>query len=214
MRRISAVFVLTMLIGMIAPANYAEILIGRESNSWRFSPGNPMDSNPLDAWRNVDFDDTGWFPGQTSIGYGDGDDNTVLDGMLNRYTSVYLRHTFTIDNPESIDFLLLNVLYDDAFVVWVNGELALRQNINLDYYPSQVIARQPHEAVDYEQFYISPGLQTGTNVLAIHGVNYRKYDSDFSIDAELISVPEPATFLLLALGTLMVRIRKLSREVN
>ena len=37
---------------------------------------------PINLWRELDFEeDEEWIQGQTPIGYGDGDDNTILDDM-------------------------------------------------------------------------------------------------------------------------------------
>lgn len=78
-------------------------------------------SEPPADWMNPGFNDAGWLSGTTGIGYGDDDDATVLDDMRNAYTTVYLRHTFALDDLSDIDQLELRVDYDDGFVAYLNG---------------------------------------------------------------------------------------------
>ena len=55
----------------------------------------------MDDWRQLSFVEDGtWATGQTSIGYGDGDDNTILGDMRNSYSTVYLRKTFILPPGE------------------------------------------------------------------------------------------------------------------
>ncbi len=77
---------------------------------------------PTTAWTQVDYDDSGWLNGATGIGYGDGDDRTVLNDMRNNYVSVYLRREFTLDDPMSVENLIFTAIYDDGIVVYVNGQ--------------------------------------------------------------------------------------------
>jgi hypothetical protein len=78
----------------------------------------PSDANPT-GWTQPGFDDSSWTDGAYGVGYGDGDDNTVIgDGT---HATVYTRARFTVANPSAIGTLTLGVDYDDAAVVWING---------------------------------------------------------------------------------------------
>jgi hypothetical protein len=72
-------------------------------------------------WTQPEYSDSTWLPGATSVGYGDGDDATVLTDMQNNYVSVYLRRAFTITDPATLDNLFLTAAYDDGFVAYLNG---------------------------------------------------------------------------------------------
>ncbi|MEO2137709.1 MAG: hypothetical protein ABGY28_09675, partial [bacterium] len=52
---------------------------------------------PPANWNALDFDDSDWLSGRTGIGYGDGDDETVLNDMRNNYLTIFCRKTFTVD---------------------------------------------------------------------------------------------------------------------
>ena len=74
-----------------------DYLISEESNQWRYRKGQ---SEPPADWREPGFTEgRSWLVGQTSIGYGDDDDNTLLSDMKDSYTTVYLRHSFEYDIP-------------------------------------------------------------------------------------------------------------------
>lgn len=78
----------------------------------------PSDANPT-GWTVFGFDDSAWQDGTMGVGYGDGDDNTVIgDG---NHAAVYVRAMFTFSDPSSVGSLVLGVDYDDAAVIWING---------------------------------------------------------------------------------------------
>ncbi|MCK4445863.1 MAG: lamin tail domain-containing protein, partial [Candidatus Marinimicrobia bacterium] len=54
-------------------ANHWETVINW-GDIWKYRFGN---SEPPTSWRELDFDDSNWSSGATSIGYGDGDDATA-----------------------------------------------------------------------------------------------------------------------------------------
>ena len=79
--------------------------IEAEANGWHYRKGTSEASEPSNLWMTSDFDeDATWQIGQTSIGYGDNDDNTILNDMRGPsvngsepYTSIYLRKKFLIN---------------------------------------------------------------------------------------------------------------------
>ena len=137
-------------------------------------------------WKSLGFDDADWSVGATSIGYGDGDDVTMIpQGTL----SVYLRKKFSVADVASIRELVFDVDYDDAFVAYINGVEIARANIQGD--PPAFDARTitDHEAGIYngrqpDRVVISnPGdlLQPGENILCIQAHNRSTSSSDFTI---------------------------------
>jgi hypothetical protein len=154
--------------------------------NWRYLKGYGEASYPFEAWRQVDYDDTGWLTGPTGIGYGDNDDATVLDDMRYNYVSVFMRHTFNMPDPTSVQSLILEIDYDDGFVAYLNGtEVARRQMGNAgDSVAYDTEATSNHEADGAEMIDLSAFtglLLPGKNVLAIQGHNDSKHSSDFSM---------------------------------
>ena len=168
-------------------------LLMPESTGWRYFParsGEP--SNPVDAWRQIGFNDRTWLVGQTSIGYGDNDDNTVLNDMQNNYSSVYLRHMFTVPNLREISELRLDVYVDDGCIIWINGIEVARLHVGIGFkaYDSLTDADYVSEATWETVSLNAPGryLVEGENVIAIHVLNSSLGSSDLSIDIELSSI--------------------------
>jgi hypothetical protein len=157
---------------------------------WRFFRGSAPP--PLD-WSEIDFDDASWESGPTGIGYGDGDDATILDDMLMRaddpatapdetqagYLAVFLRKEFHL---AAAGDGVLSIVYDDGFVAYVNGVEVGRANM-----PAGAVSElTPASAA------IDPGspieipvpastLRAGTNVLAasVHNANLTSSDLSF-----------------------------------
>ncbi|GAA5481256.1 lamin tail domain-containing protein [Haloferula sargassicola] len=157
------------------------------STGWHFRKGWSEASSPVDQWRGTTFTEDGsWLLGRASIGYGDGDDNTELSDMRYGYTTVYLRHTFTVDPQNIPSSLTLRIYVDDGAVVWINGTEVARVHA-----PAGELAHdatgENHEA-GWEEITLPQTnriLFGGTNVLAVHALNQAADSSDFSIDAEL-----------------------------
>ena len=150
---------------------------------------------PTLEWTQPVFNDSKWARGTVSIGYGDNDDKTTLSDMRNRYTSVYLRHTFAIGDPYEMENLMLHVEYDDGFIAYLNGEeIGRSETMNFTGYPPpfDAEANAGHEVTDrpmtinlkdYFQL-LKPSPEQ--NVLAIQVHNTTKNSSDLSIRPRLI----------------------------
>ncbi|MCZ6795924.1 MAG: DNRLRE domain-containing protein, partial [Planctomycetota bacterium] len=64
---------------------------------WRYRRGS---SAPEADWKELGFrPGAAWVSGPTGIGYGDGDDRTVLQDMRNSYGSIFARREFQVDDP-------------------------------------------------------------------------------------------------------------------
>ena len=81
--------------------------------------------------------------------------------------------------------------FNDGFVAYLNGQLVAESNAPASPGWNAVATadREVQESLEYEAFDLTPHLgllQSGTNVLAIHGLNYTADDPDFLILPELI----------------------------
>ena len=169
----------------------SQIFLSPADPSWRYRKGTSEPATTTGAWRQLGFpEDASWLTGQTAIGYGDGDDNTVLPDMLDNYTSIYLRHNFVAQKIPAV--LQLNVTIDDGFVAWINGIEVARFNVNEPSPAFNSSASGSSEAA-WQTFLLSniSMLRAGTNLLAIHVLNQSLGSSDLTIDAEL-RTPDPS----------------------
>ncbi len=160
-----------------------------EATGWHYRKGTAEPSEPLDAWRQLDFveDDT-WLVGQAGFGYGDADDNTVLDDMRNGYSTIYLRYEFTVDSLQSIpEALKLGLFSDDGAMVWINGVEVARDNVPTGELSFDGTADRSREAAWNDAYLPDPAglLRVGRNLLAVHAANISSSNTDFSIDVRL-----------------------------
>ncbi len=179
----------------VAPVTAGTIFLPAEAAGWRWRKGTNEASQPAELWRRSDFvEDTTWHTGQTSIGYEDGDDRTVLTDMQGRYSSIFLRHPFVV-NGKLPPALLLRVRVDDGCIAWINGREVARFHVRPGEIPFNGVA-QSHEAGEsFEEKWIENAaslLVPGTNLLALQAFNASRNSSDLTIDAEL-RTPEGAT---------------------
>jgi hypothetical protein len=77
-----------------------------------------LPQNDIKGWNELNFDDSGWTVGKSSVGYSDNDDNTTIQGPI---PSIYTRYRFDIPNANSVKELELLLDYDDAYILWLNG---------------------------------------------------------------------------------------------
>jgi hypothetical protein len=142
------------------------------------------------AWRGPDFADGSWSSGPAQLGYGEGDEATVVeDGPdLDRYITTYFRIHFDVDDPASIEKLTLGIVRDDGAIVYLNGSEVFRTNLpagSVEYDTLASVAVFLDEGALNSAPVRQSLLVSGENVLAveIHQVGSRS--SDVSFDLEL-----------------------------
>ena len=110
---------------------YQEQTIIRAGEEWDYFKGAQA---PPSNWRELSFDSSGWLKGNSGIGYGDDDDETVLEDMRQTdenpgYLSVFLRKRFRVDDLNAAGQLAFQAMYDDGFVAYINGREVARANM-------------------------------------------------------------------------------------
>lgn len=163
------------------PLNWETIIDAGET--WKYLvPAEEPDA----AWRLPGFDESSWLDGKTSIGYGDDDDSTVVEGA----TSVFLRKTFNINDPAAFHEAILHVDYDDGFIAYINGVEVARNGFTSESpIPYDAFSEISHEAKIFnggqpEAFFISSLqdiLVTGENILSVQVHNTSAGSSDLTI---------------------------------
>lgn len=118
-------------------------------------------------------------------GYGNLIQTDVIDEMYGISTSIYCRLEFVHDGSD-IETLTLRMKYDDAFIAYLNGTEIYRTANITNATPGSAMASPDHEAsaTVYDEYDVSGYKQlivSGTNVLAIHGINTGSTSSDMLI---------------------------------
>jgi hypothetical protein len=150
-------------------------------------------SNQGTSWRSATFYDGAWANGRAQLGYGDGDETTVVNGgpSTNRYVTTYFRKSFSITNASAFTGYALRVKRDDGVVVYVNGREVWRNNL-----PAGTIAYNTYASVaagddggTFHTVNLGPGVcKTGTNVVAVEIHQANAGSSDISFDLHLAGV--------------------------
>ncbi len=183
----------SVLGGTFSPARTSWI---RRGGAWEFYRGRNAPSSPSTAWRQPDFAPNTWESGTLPIGY---DPSlrlgTRLDDMRGEYTSVYLRRTFNVSDPDTFNSIELQTLHDDGFKVWINGRFVLQVNVPNRELAFDSTASAALESEDYQTFSVEipPGvLVAGSNVIAVHALNSSlSGSSDFYFDTDLVGISGP-----------------------
>lgn len=159
----------------------SQILIANNS-SWRYLDNDTRPTN----WQTTGFADGVWKIGYGELGFGDGDENTVVNsGPSNsRHEAIYFRKPIIIENPSSYTSFTFSVKRDDGFVIWVNGAEVGRNN----YTTATPIHNYGGSAVDDSiiNITVQPSVFTaGTNMIAVEVHQVNATSSDLSFDLQL-----------------------------
>ncbi len=147
------------------------------------------------AWKESDFDDSVWNEGAAELGYGDGDETTVLnygpdDG--NKYITTYFRKSFSIDTPDDLQQLHIRLKRDDGGLVYLNGNELFRSNMPVGPISYETEASSAVSSTDEDTFFEfsipASNLLPGENMLAVEIHQISGSSSDISFDLELLGL--------------------------
>jgi hypothetical protein len=152
-------------------------------------------------WKENAFDDSAWSAGPAELGFGDGDESTVLTAGHPCY---YFRRAFWVDDPAAFAELELQLLRDDGAIVYLNGVEVLRSNmpgtVSYSTYASVGIV-DAGELVWTTIPVNAAGLTSGKNVLAVEVHQANANSSDISFDLALRSTHSVSIVATLPAGT-------------
>jgi hypothetical protein len=167
-------------------------LVATGTDHWRLRKGV---SEPAAGWTGLDYaEDRFWEETSVKapIGYDTKGTYTIatsLPDMQNKYSTVYLRHTFGISFSEGIPgALTLRLLVDDGCIVWINGVEVARCYVSGGPQAYNALATT-HDAA-WETFTLTSPvvyLRAGSNVVAVQVINRSLDSSDLLFDMELSS---------------------------
>jgi hypothetical protein len=133
-------------------------------------------------WTLLNFDDSSWLEGNSGIGYGDNDDETIISPTI----ALFMRKTFEIEDLSLVSRAVLDIDYDDGFVAYINGVEVARDLFSGDFTSYSMPSDGLHEAQLYtgnipeRYFFDKTLLRNGSNVIAIQVHNQALSSSDLS----------------------------------
>lgn len=186
---LTAVLVISFLAPPPQPASAVVTVLVPTGSVWKFLDNG---TNQGTAWRATGFADGTWASGAAELGYGDGDEATVVSFGPNasaKYVTTYFRRAFTVANPSAFAALSLRLLRDDGAVVYLNGAEVFRNNMPSGTVTSSTLASAALGGADETTFVTASvpvsAILTGTNVLAVEVHQANGTSSDVSFDLEL-----------------------------
>ncbi len=154
------------------------------------------------AWRQPTFNDAAWLTGNAQLGYGDGDETTVINCgpsqncRSNNIPTYYFRKTFEVANAAQVATLRLRLLRDDGAAVYINGVEVARDNLptnaTFDTFAPSTIGGGG-ESTFFEFDLNSASLVSGTNTIAVEIHQQSATSSDVSFDLELVGTVSPTS---------------------
>ncbi|MBN2315820.1 MAG: lamin tail domain-containing protein, partial [Sedimentisphaerales bacterium] len=166
-----------------------------QGSIWRYKDDG---SNQGTAWRYLNFNDRSWREGAAQLGYGDGDEATVVrygSSSSNKYPTTYFRHVFYLEEASNFTELSLGIVRDDGAVVYINGVEALRNNMpggDITYRTWASGSDVPVGGTDestFNMYEINPDLLVdGSNVIAVEIHQASATSTDISFDLELVGL--------------------------
>lgn len=141
------------------------------------------------VWREPAFDDTSWPAGPAQLGFGDGDEATLLANLASRRT-YYFRQGFNVANPALYGNLTVFLLRDDGGIVYINGVEVFRSNmpltnVNFNSF-AQVNQNTTNETTFFPRTVPASVLIPGLNLVAVEIHQAAAGSNDLSFDFALI----------------------------
>lgn len=166
---------------------------------WKYEDGRTF---PGEGWVEPGFDDSGWKSGPAELGYGDGDEATLLaygPDPDHKNLTAWFRHAFEIDDPATFDPLRISLLCDDGARVFLNGREIIRHGLPDGSISPTTLSNRTIAGLDetlYRVFTFRAAglpLRSGSNQLAVEVHQNEGRSSDLSFALEILArAPTPS----------------------
>jgi 3',5'-cyclic AMP phosphodiesterase CpdA len=195
--------VILIFIAISTNANDTLIRFGQNLSgapSWNYKGGGT--NLDLVPWKAAVYMETNWIVGApAAMGFGASapvrntaiPENTTTGGggaIGARYPTMYFRKTINIANPGAYTSFSIRAQFDDAIVVWVNGQEALRNNIgsNPAYATLATTSIAGNGATIFTGSINTSLFIPGNNIIAVEIHQSSLTSSDLFFDMELVGI--------------------------
>ncbi len=161
----------------------AQNILVPDGASWQYYAATSAPPNIAgNPWTAINYDASAWASGNAQIGYGDGDEFTTVSSSAR---TVYLRHSFTLQDASIYSNIDVGITYDDGAVIYLNGVEIWRVNM-----PAGAISYTTNAAsVSTDNAFASSNFTSnlidGINVLSVEVHQVSSTSSDLSFDCNL-----------------------------
>jgi hypothetical protein len=167
----------------------AQSTLVQTGSTWKyFDQGSLNNTN----WKNNSYNDNSWASGPSELGYGDGDEATLVGfggNSSNKYITTYFRRNFDLTQAVA---LACSVKIDDGVVVYLNGSEVFRNNMPAGNISFSTLALNGNNENAWFSFEIPVSMAiNGTNQLAVEIHQNSPSSSDMSFDFRMVALPSP-----------------------
>ncbi|MDX2166918.1 MAG: metallophosphoesterase [Deltaproteobacteria bacterium] len=159
--------------------------------TWRYLDNGAA---PGAGWTAPEYDDQAWASGPAELGYGDGDEATVVGYGANpnaKPITTWFRRSFTLPDASPFTRLDLRLRRDDGAVVYLNGVELRRDNLPAGSLTAATLASVAIGGADESTLFSSSiaaaALRSGVNVVAVELHQASASSSDISFALEVIA---------------------------
>ena len=170
---------------------YQDSPLIKQGDTWKYLVSR---DTPGADWTSTAYDDSGWASGPSELGYGDGDEATLVEyggDPNNKNITTWFRKMINIENKSAYEAYTLKLIRDDGARVFVNGTEVLRDNMQRWSTGSYATAQGNVSGSDESTWYafrLNPELfQNGDNAIAVEIHQADPGSSDMSFDLELLA---------------------------
>lgn len=193
------------VLGTPSRAEAASTTVVAYGSWWKYRD-NGVD--PGTSWMSPQYDASSWKGGFAQMGYGDGDEKTVVGygaDPAKKFTTTWFIRQFNVANPAAFSSVLLSVVRDDGVRVYLNGTEVIRDNLPRGWVqPSTpAVSDGTSETIPVTRTLPGSVLWPGVNTLAVEVHQATPNSSDISFDLSLTGTPTESSVTLLAAGDLV-----------
>ena len=141
------------------------------------------------AWRGTNFNDSTWASGPAQLGYGQGDERTVVSYGFDDFeknVTTYFRKQFT--RPSAVTNLAMRLCFTDGVAVYLNGTEIFRRNLATNAPFGELATGSNTERQNFwTSIPVTPSLlRAGTNTMAVELHRLDRVQTDLSFDLQLV----------------------------
>ena len=167
------------------------VVFVKPGETWRYQD---TGINQGTAWRQTNFNDSAWSSGAGQLGYGQGDEATVISFGPDDFfknTNTYFRKQFNYTPAGALSNLALRVCFNDGIAVYLNGVEVLRRNLatNAGYAGAAFADNSAWQNVWFSSPVAPSLIRNGTNTLAVEVHRFDPSGPNLSFDLQLLEGP-------------------------
>ena len=188
-RKLTSLRYLTLILILFSISAIAQVTIIAKESTWKYHDGN---TNQSSAMTDTTFNDASWSSADGIFGVGSLDGATITTTINNNNTTYFRKKVnLTTNLYGSLD---LNVLCDDGFIIYLNGNEISRDNVGTNdpllFTDAAPVTISGTDEGDYDTYTVSispSDLVIGDNYFTAELKNRAGGSSDLGFDLEVIA---------------------------